>query len=135
MLVKTIFVVFFLAMIALILLVKAKFFEKMRNSLKNFVAKALNVVSVIGAAINTLGFGAIHIYTVFVANLHGGGIAAVITFLFPPFSQLYWIYTIWDNTGIFWHPLSVFSGLLIALLIANFIFIMIFSLIEVWLEK
>jgi hypothetical protein len=57
----------------------------------------------------------LHLYTTFVAYKFSGVIAAVITFLTPPFSELYWAVTIWASTGDFMSDILI--GLLLYLII------------------
>lgn len=53
--------------------------------------------------------GIIHLYAIFLAFQASGYVAALLTFIFPFFAELYWIATIWSQTGIFWHGLTIAS--------------------------
>ena len=48
----------------------------------------------------------LHAYTVFVAYQAEGLFAAALTLVFPPFSELYWFFTIWNGPGL-WHPFCI----------------------------
>ena len=41
----------------------------------------------------------LHAYTVFVAYQAKGLLAAGLSLVFPPFSELYWFFTIWNGPG------------------------------------
>jgi hypothetical protein len=53
--------------------------------------------------------GMIHLYATFLAFLASGYVAALLTFIIPFFAELYWIFVIWSETGVFWHGLTVAS--------------------------
>jgi hypothetical protein len=53
--------------------------------------------------------GMIHLYATILAFLASGYVAAILTFILPFFAELYWIVTIWSETGVFWHGLAVAS--------------------------
>jgi hypothetical protein len=60
------------------------------------------------------GSAAFHLYTVYFAWTVSGGFAAVVSFLFPLLSQVYWWYAIWDRYDFFWNAFS--AGLLAMIL-------------------
>jgi hypothetical protein len=51
----------------------------------------------------------IHLYATILAFLASGYVAALLTFIIPFFAELYWIFVIWSETGVFWHGLTVAS--------------------------
>jgi hypothetical protein len=51
----------------------------------------------------------IHLYATILAFLASGYVAALLTFIIPFFAELYWIVTIWSETGVFWHGLTIAS--------------------------
>ena len=57
--------------------------------------------------VNTVGGVAIHLFTVWIAFKASGIIAAVLTLIFPLLGTLFWIFRLWDITGVFWHFLTL----------------------------
>ena len=49
----------------------------------------------------------VHFGAVYCAWELSGGLAAVLTFLFPVIGEIYWIYQIWQLTGHFWSILAI----------------------------
>jgi hypothetical protein len=94
---------------------------------------------ILGVAVAILGmsmlvkvlFGvALHLFTVFVAYSASGFFAALLTLIFPVMAQIYWIYNIWANTGVF---LNLFTLLNLAY-VGLWVVIIFFSAIAAALD-
>jgi len=59
---------------------------------------------------------ALHGYTCIVAYEASGLGAAVLTFMLPPASEVYWFVRIWDENGVFWNSYSLAVAAWVALL-------------------
>jgi hypothetical protein len=70
---------------------------------------------------------AIHLFTTYLAFQVSGFITALITFMFPPLSQLYWIWAFWDATGIFFNFFTQWVLLYIVAIVLGYILIAIFG--------
>lgn len=61
------------------------------------------VLSAILAEIIWLAGGCLHLYTVLIAYFWSGFWGAVITFIFPVISTIYWFVKMWNAAGTFWN--------------------------------
>jgi hypothetical protein len=57
----------------------------------------------------------LHVFTTWLAFRVSGTLAAVITFFMPVFSECYWIFQIYTETGIFWSYIAIGSAVYIIL--------------------
>lgn len=65
---------------------------------------------------------ALHVFVTYVAYNVSGTLAAILTFLLPPFSEVFWIIKIWNETGVFWSLVTIGSALYVLLWIVIMIF-------------
>lgn len=79
-----------------------------------FFALALSVTGISNLLKILLGI-LLHFFTTYLAYQVSGTLAAVLTFFTPPFAELYWIFRIWNETGIFWSYIAIGSALYIGL--------------------
>jgi hypothetical protein len=50
---------------------------------------------------------AVHLFTVYIAYDLSGGMAAFLTLICPPVSEMYWVASMYFQTGIFWNYLTM----------------------------
>jgi hypothetical protein len=86
-----------------------------------FFALALSVTGISNLLKVLLGL-ALHGFTTYLAFKVSGFFWAAVTFFTPPFAELYWIFRIWSETGIFWSYVAIGSALYIVLWVVLIIF-------------
>jgi hypothetical protein len=64
--------------------------------------------------IASLGAIAVHVYATYIAY-HDGAVAALVTFVAPPLSDIFWFAVAWDATGT---PFTLYGIAFIAVLVA-----------------
>tara|TARA_B100000963_G_scaffold182744_1_gene158867 strand:- start:578 stop:898 length:321 start_codon:yes stop_codon:yes gene_type:complete len=74
-----------------------------------------------------LGGLAIHLYTTYLAFQVSGIISAIITFVFPPISELFWIWRFWSLTGEFFNFYTQWICFYLLVLVVGYILIAIFG--------
>jgi hypothetical protein len=70
----------------------------------------------IGMPIVTFGGAALHLWTTYIAFETGKFLLTAITFAMPPFSEMYWFVSLWNEVGFWnWYGLAVMFYTLAAL--------------------
>lgn len=87
---------------------------------------SLGLAGLIALAIQ-LGGLAIHLFTTYLAFQTSGIISALFTFIFPPLSELFWLWRFWSWTGEFFNFYTQWVGLYVLVVVVGYVLIAIFG--------
>lgn len=74
-----------------------------------------------------LGGLAIHLFTTYLAFQTSGIISAIFTFIFPPVSELFWLWRFWSWSGEFFNPYTQWICFYLLVVVIGYILIAIFG--------
>ena len=70
---------------------------------------------------------ALHLYTTYIAFKISGFISAFLTFIFPPLSELYWVWRFWNGTGEFFNPYTQWVAAYLILFVVGYLLVAVFG--------